>query len=324
MTFFLSDVDTADDLRRERGRAAVADALDHAIARTGIEPRDAGDHSPRALAGTGLMLGFGLVCDYSAIPFLLVFGAWILSDGLVRGGPAAALRDGTLFAAGALASIALLLAYQWAAFGHPLWPAQRYMPPTEFSARGWLGFTMPTGELLAGNLVDPRYGLFAFCPLLVAALAAPFVRRHGKWAPSRSEMAWIGASFVALLVFSSATQFANLQWNTGVRYMVPAVPLLFVAAIPVLAAMHRLPRAALVAVSGAVVLAVTMTREDIPMALRMVVEDGPTLPILIVLEKMQSGYGIGLPWFTFWLIALAIGALLAAVWKFRAGGSSTS
>lgn len=287
------------------------------ILMTGLSPRaPAAAPGPRSLAGIGALLGYGLVCDYSAIPFLVVFGCWILRDGYRRGGAGTALRDGATYAAGAFACIAILLGYQWAAFGNPLWPAQRYMPPTEFSVRGWLGFTLPTGQLLVGNLLDPRYGLFAYSPLLLAAAVTPFMRRHGgAWMPDRSQLAWIGACLVALLLFSSSTQFANLQWNTGVRYMVPVAPLLFLAAVPALSTMPRPARWSLAGATLAISLAVSMTREDIPTAFRFIASEGPTLPVLLVMRRMASGYDFTVPWWGFWLVALVVAVVLAMVWR---------
>jgi hypothetical protein len=266
------------------------------------------------LAGIGLLLGFGIVCDYSAIPLAVVFGLWILSDAWRRGGLAAVVRESGIYCLGAAASLSVLFAYQWVAFGHPIWPAQRYMPPTEFSVRGWFGFTLPTLDLIWRNLLDLRYGLLAFCPLLIAAFAAPFVKPRG-WAPSRRDRRWIYFAFAALLLFSSANQFANLQWNTGVRYMVPVVPLLFIAAVPVLEAIPRAGRWSLVALSLVITLAVSMTREDIPTALRMIVDEGPTLPVLIVLRKMASGYDVSLPPTTFGVIAFLSTVILVLLWR---------
>jgi hypothetical protein len=285
---------------------------------TGITPRSPEEAPPpRMLVLTGVLLGFGLVCDYSAIPFLVVFGLWILVEAWQRGGAGSAVREAALFSAGALAAVTLLFAYQWAAFGHPFWPAQHYMPPTEFSVRGWLGFTLPTRELLVGNLIDLRYGLFAFCPLLIAAAGTRWARRQQPNAIPRRQVGWIVAALIALLVFASSTQFANLQWNTGVRYMIPALPLVFLLAVPVLASLHPWMRWGLIGLSGLVTLAVTMTREDIPTALRLVASDGPTLPILIVLEKMGSGYDLRLPSFTFWIVAALIAGCLTLIWRFR-------
>jgi hypothetical protein len=73
----------------------------------------------------------------------------------------------------------------------------------------------------------------------------------------------------------------------------------------------------LIGISGIVTMAVTMTREDIPTALRLLAQEGPNLPILIVLRRVESGYTLQLPSFTFWLVAAAIMAAITVVWRFR-------
>jgi hypothetical protein len=118
-----------------------------------------------------------------------------------------------------------------------------------------------------------------------------------------------------LLVFSSANQFANLQWNTGVRYMLPAVPLLFLASVPVLQALSRVGRWALVGVSLLVSVAVSMTREDVPTAFRLLVVEGPTLPVITVLRKMASGYSVPVPAATVWIVFAALAAALFMIWR---------
>jgi hypothetical protein len=283
------------------------------ILKVGITPRTA-TRTSRTSFVVGLVLGLAMVVDFSAIPFTLVFGVWFLIDGWRHGALPGATREGAIYSMGVLIMVSLLFGYQWIAFGHPVWPAQRYMPPTPYSVRGWLGFTTPSLELLKGNLFDPRYGLFAFCPLLLAAIAAPYFRA-GSWSPSRAELGWIAASFAGLLLFSSANQFANLQWNTGVRYMVPAVPLLFLAAVPVFGAIPRVVMWALAGSSALISLAVSMFREDVPTSLRMLFTEGPTLPVLLVLERMASGYNIGLPPATFWIIAAALAVVLWLLWR---------
>jgi hypothetical protein len=288
----------------------------------GWRPRPRGAPVPPAqLAGVGALLGYGLLCDYSAAPVLLAFGLWILAMH-ARHGVGPALGAGLAYTAGALPMIAGLLAYQWAAFGSPWFPAQHYMPATAYSVIGWNGFFLPTRELLLGNLFDLRYGLFAFCPMLLAALASPFVRRTPA-DPDPSQLRGILGVSLALYVFSSANQFANLQWNTGVRYLVPLVPILFLAALPVLRGMPAVPRLALVGASLVISLAVSMTRESVSDGLALVFTTGPTLPVFIVLQKMASGYpalqfgalgplvvlgGLSLVLFLLWRPALTRGA----------------
>jgi hypothetical protein len=288
--------------------------VDHGESRDAVEESSA-MHSPRALYVAGLLVGIGLLCDYSALPFLIVFGTWVFSESWRSGSSAAAIRSSLTYLAGVLGPLLVLLAYQWAAFGNPLFPAQRYIPPTQYSVKGWLGFSLPTVELLWGNLFDGRYGLFVFCPLLLAAFAAPFIRDRRE-GPSNRELGWIFAAFAALYLFSSANQFANLQWNTGVRYMVPITPLLFLAAIPVLRRIPSALTAAIVLTSLVISLAVTMTREDVTTALAMVARDGPTLPVLIVLRKMESGYGaVHMPSYAIWILYAFVAAVLWIVWR---------
>lgn len=265
----------------------------------------------------GLCLGLGILLDYSAAPMALVFGVWALVEGWREGGPAGAVRFGGACLLGALPPVAVLLGYQWVAFQSPWFPAQRYMPATEFSVHGWNGMTLPTAELLWGNLFDPRYGLLVFCPLLMAGIAAVVVRRHPAAVPG-GQVAVALLACLALLLFNSANQFANLQWNTGVRYMVPAVPLLFLLGVPVLLAAPAWLRWALVGPTLLISWSVSMMREDVPTSLRMLVTEGPTLPMLIVLRKTAAAYapflGEGMQPFGV-LSVLLVAAAVWLVWR---------
>jgi hypothetical protein len=256
----------------------------------GMRPR-APDETPsaREVAGAGALLGVALLTDYSALPFIVAFGIWAVAVPWRVSGVAGAARAAGYMALGAIGPLALLLGYQWAAFGSPWFPAQRYMPATFLSVRGWNGFSAPSPELFWRNFLDPRYGLFVFSPMLAAALAAPFVRRE-RGGPSRGELMVIFGATALLLLFSSANQFAFLQWNTGVRYMVPAAPLLFIALVPVLLRAPRWLMWSLVLLTITVSWSVSMTRENVPTALAQVLVGGFTLPVLIVIRKTASGY----------------------------------
>jgi hypothetical protein len=261
------------------------------------------------LVGAGALLGLAILCDYSGVPLAAAFGLWIAVVGWRASGVRRALLQVTALIAGALPFIALLLAYQWAAFGHPLWPAQHYMPPTPYSVRGAAGFTAPTAELLVRNLFDPAYGLFAFCPMLLAALAAPLLRRR-PGGPSARELWLLFGATAALYLFSSANQFASLQWNTGVRYLVPAAPLLFLALVPVLLRLPVAWRAALIVPTVAISWCVAMARESVPLSLLRVFVGGFELPFLTVLQKTASAYA---PFAATGVSPLPIFALLGVV-----------
>lgn len=266
------------------------------------DPDAAGDRR-RTPVLVGLLAGTAVLCDYSALPFFLGFGVWVVAKARrgatsspetagvdPRSGAAnAAARKGVRFVAGASLPVGLLLLYQWAAFGNPLLPAQTHMPATRFSVRGWFGLSWPSLELLWRNLLDPAYGLFVFCPLLLASLffwLAPGWRRY----LSADESAFVFGSVAALWLFSSANQYGFLQWNTGIRYMVPAVPLLFVAAVPVLLSLSRFWRAALVVPTVAISWSVAMVREDVPTSIARVFLGGFELPWLTVLRKTAPAY----------------------------------
>jgi hypothetical protein len=192
-------------------------------------------------------------------------------------------------AAGAALPVAILLGYQEWAFGNPFLPAQHYMPSTEFSTRGWNGFDWPSPELLWRNLVDPRYGIFAFGPLLGLGLAAPWVagREPGL---RRSEVALALGLLAGLLLFTSANWYSALQWNTGFRMLTPAVPLLFLASASVLVRLPRRLAIALAVLAVAHQWCLAMVREDAVGSVRAVLEHGFVLPWLTVLWKMGDQY----------------------------------
>jgi hypothetical protein len=264
----------------EKNSAGPGDATD--------SPKDRQDIR---IAGAGALLGLCVLCDYSGAALAVPFGVWSIWQGWRRGGRALALKWPLLLTAGALGPVLLLFIYQWVAFGNPWLPAQRYMPPTEFSVRGWYGFTIPSVSLLFGNLFDPEYGLFVFCPMLLGALAAPFIRgRERDGGPAPSELALIFGAGAALYVFASSVQFAAMQFNTGARYMVPAVPLLFISLVPILLRLPRWAAAALVVPTVIISWSVAMTREAVPSALARIFTSGPELPWLTVLRKMSGAY----------------------------------
>ena len=146
----------------------------------------------------------------------------------------------------------------------------------------------PAADLFAANLFDLRFGLFAFCPLLLLGIPGLWLA-PASWL-SRAEKALLAAAAVTFLLFCSANQFARMQWNTGVRYLLPMVPFLMLGVVVMLERVSVRARCALAAAALAQSWAIAMVRESVPESLLSVVAHGPQLPWLTVLGKMAPQY----------------------------------
>jgi hypothetical protein len=288
------------------------------------------DSQPRRrLALAGFLAGASVLMDYSGVVGLL----FLVSYALLRSRERTDLkglrgrrrrvelaRDLGSFVAGAAPPLLFLLAYQWMAFGHPLRLAQTVMPPTRYSVVGQSGMTWPQLDLVWANLFDPRFGLFAFGPLLL--LAFPGIRRTaGRWL-TRGEIALILGFCGAFLLFCSANQFARLQWNTGVRYLIPLVPFLFIFSVAFLRALPPWLCWSIAILAWAHAWCLAMVRESVPQSLLRVLIEGFQLPWLTVLGKMATQYA---PFLSGRPSPLPLFALTAAflivLWRFGPGSS---
>jgi hypothetical protein len=265
--------------------------------------------TPGRIVAAGAIAGWGVSLDYSGVVPLMFLGMWALMETPTG----SAFRRGLLFTAGAAGPLLMLLGYQWWAFGSPFTVPQAVMPNTVYSVVGRSGMTLPQLDLIGENLFDPRFGLFAFAPILLCGVAG-FWLAPRTWFSTRQRYL-IAAFMVGFVLFCSANQFARLQWNTGFRYLAPLVPFLWLLAIPVL---QRVPRPLLIIVLTAAVVeswALAMARDSVPESLRRVLTQGPELPWLTVLGKTSVQYAPGLsvrP--TAWPLLLIAAVCLAAIW----------
>jgi hypothetical protein len=162
-------------------------------------------------------------------------------------GNASRWRTLAVYALGVVPGVAALMLYQAWAFGSFYHPSQHFMTPTAPTASGYRGFDWPSPSLAWANFVDPRFGLFAYCPALLLGLAAPLFRRVPFPFPRR-EMLVAFVYFGLFVVFCAANRYSWLQPATGFRYLVPVVPVM------ALLSMHTaqlLPRAVQAGVAGA-------------------------------------------------------------------------
>jgi hypothetical protein len=189
----------------------------------------------------GVAGGTAILFDYSGVIFLLGLFAYVLYRTYREEGLQPAVRHGVTYVVGTLGPILVLWFYQWRAFGNPFLPGQHWMPPVEYIDRGYQGYSAPQIELVLSLLFDHRYGLFVTAPILMLAAVSPFLRARPDTDLPRIEKWVCLLLFVALLVFFSGNNYTRLQWNTGVRYLTPILPFLFLPAAIVL---WRLPRTA--------------------------------------------------------------------------------
>jgi PA14 domain len=177
----------------------------------------------------GLCAGLAVLNDY---PTLLVAAAigfyalYRLPD----------WRAVVAFSSGAAIIAVLMIAYNWLAFGAPLffsYEAFKLPGNTQFpeQARGFVGLTYPKVRILWDILADPQRGLFFCNPVLLMAIPATgYFFRIGKW---RAEWAVTVFSFSALILFNASYGESIVSWGggtaTGPRQIVAAIPFMVLA-----------------------------------------------------------------------------------------------
>ncbi len=266
----------------------------------------------------GAMGGLCVLHDYSGGLSLAVMGVYLLWRVRSERGVNEALRSGLRYAVGAAPGILLLWFYQWQSFGNPFLPPQHWMPPVEWSDVGYQGVGGFTFELFRMLLVDPRFGLLVCSPVLILALATPFLmRRRASFVPRR-ELLFCYLFVGAFIAFFSTVQYTRLQWvNVGPRYLAPAIPFLFLAAALTLVRLPRVVAYAVAIVSFVVTWSMTMVRSQgsVLDSLEKAFIGGIRLPALTTFSRMSTQYAS-------WLhgdaspfpVLLLAGAVLFAIW----------
>jgi hypothetical protein len=234
----------------------------------------------------GLAGGTALLFDYSGAILLLGLFVYGLIKRLQSHPLADAVRHGSWYVIGTLAPVFLLWFYQWQSFGNPFLPGQHWMPPVEWIELGYQGYGLPQLNLLIMLAFNYRFGFFLASPLMLLTILMFFYNRGRQRVLPNTEVAFLLLLFVAFWVFFSGSNYTRLQFNTGIRYMVPMLPFMFVLVSVVL---MRLPRWA---IYGVAVISLT---ESWCLAMVRDVESGPGLlnPILHVFLG-----GFKLPWLT--------------------------
>jgi hypothetical protein len=244
----------------------------------------------------GLAGGTALLFDYSGVVLLLGLFLYGVVKRLLAVSPTDALRHGCIYVLGTLAPVSLLWFYQWQSFGHPFYPGQHWMPSVEWIELGYQGFGWPQLELLSALAFDYRFGLFVASPLMLLAVLSPLTDRGAQARLPRLELTCLLGFSVALWLFFSGVNYTRLQFNTGIRYLAPVFPFLF---IPVAVVLARLPRLAVYLVATFSVMeswCLAMDRDverglGVLNPILQVFFGGFKLPALTVLSRMGGQYG---------------------------------
>lgn len=238
----------------------------------------------------GSVAGWALLTDYSGVVTVVVLGVFALAMGMGKEPFWAAFKRSLWFVVGALGPVAILLFWQWYCYGSAWLPAQFHMPKKYYMGyRTDRGFGLPQPRLLWGLLFDPLYGLLVFCPMLSLALYHfVLVRRRKNRVPwGVGAFAW--AFFVVLWIFCSCIEYTvRFQWMDGVRYMVPAVPFLFLLVADVLENAPRAMTYLVVVAAVAETWCLAMVRQNPLGSMVEVFTHGPELPWHTTLIKSAA------------------------------------
>ena len=272
----------------------------------------------------GALAGFTVVLDYSGLIVVFVMMLYAFLRWRSFADDRKSWRDLAWFALGVSVSGAILLAYQWLVFGNPFYPSQHYMPPTQYSIFGYRGMDVPKLDLLWNNTFGYRYGLFLSAPILLLALYFPAWFRKGSDNSESPRLIGKLETFiillftVCLLLFTAANQFSRLQFNSGIRHMVPAVPFLFLIAADVLLLLPSWLAVSLSVIATYWSWSLVMYRDveqrwGIFESLIDISTNGPRLPWLTTLERL--GYLPG--WISAWQVLILLVIIVLAIWNFR-------
>jgi hypothetical protein len=134
----------------------------------------------------------------------------------------------------------------------------------------------------------------------------------------KRERTFAFAMFAALLLFCASNQYSRLQFNSGVRYLIPIIPFLILALSD-----HwvRLPGWMRLAITVPAVIhswVLTVFREPVPQSWHLFWSEGVQLPWFRVLGMTTRP---GSSWVGSWYVpaALLTAALFAAVWIWQYG-----
>jgi hypothetical protein len=188
---------------------------------------------PLTAAAAGLLAAATTWFEYPGLVVSLVLAGYalvVLRSWQLRGA----------WFAGTLPLAALMMHFQWRAFGNPFTPGHLFVESAAFRAaheQGLYGAVGPSWSALQGLLFDLGAGLFPLTPLLVFALPGLVIMIRQR------QLRAAGVTCTTMFVLSTLA-IASMNnwrggWTIGPRYLAMVVPFLGFAATHALAELGR-------------------------------------------------------------------------------------
>ena len=234
--------------------------------------------------GAGFLCGFSLALDYSGVIPLLAFFGYLVVRRLSTTSLKVSIKESIPFILGSVPPVLFLLYSQWSMYGNPFLPGQFWMPAVDYTDQGFRGFSWPSLDLFYLNLISPSYGMYIYGPVLVLGLIPAYFYNRNKLILPRPERILTVIYFAMFLTFCAANQYSKVQFNSGFRYLIPLVPLIYLAVCDHLV---RMQNRWLTIITVPIFLhswVISMMREPIPESWGRFLKEGFQLPWLNVLK----------------------------------------
>ena len=265
---------------------------------------------PMRAFGAGLLAGLALLCDYSGVVVILTVGLYTFLRVWQETNLGRMTRPLIAFCSGVAPMTAVLLIYQAWAFGSFYHPSQHFMTPTVPTSRGYRGFDWPSARLLWANFFDPRFGLFAYCPALLLAFAAPFIK-HARFRVPPVETGILFGYFGLFVLFCASNQYSWLQPLTGFRYLVPVVPPLAILTFQTCQVFHSWMKWGIAVVTLAQSFIMSMAHQNnLWTSIQSLIEDHFGLTWMVRMGEL----GVGVTWVWTVTVFTILVALVAWIW----------
>jgi len=225
---------------------------------------DARERRPSVAFAAGLFVGMTVNLEYHALPIALVLSLYALS---------AFYRPKALgaFVLGGALNVAVLMLFQWRAFGNPLTPGHKMVESAAFAAQhaqGLYGVVLPDPEALRGLSFDLGFGFFGTSPFMILGLLGLWAGLLSGYGPPFARAVRRRATLVCMLAMAAlwavSAGFLHWRggWTVGPRYLAAAPPFFAFGAacgLEKIARTGRTTRALVRGVAGGLALASVLT-----------------------------------------------------------------